>query len=271
MYRLSFGRVIARVARRLRIGWPRAYTALIGTGSYAVAGQDVTLAYTPASDTTPNQFTFTDQTGVALSTVVTSAPVTISGLSTGTSITLNASGGTIDKNGDANFLGSQIVQNGDTVRARVTSSASSGVAANCSVVASPSGVQDTFTATTTSGGAIGSPAANFNFYGSSADGGTLTIESALSVFGTKPNSPKPYFFMGTRADATASASLGRVTTYYDTAQFSFQASGGPVVSGGRMVSATATGAAGVTNEWTMGVRSDSTGSSGTDFNAYGAK
>jgi hypothetical protein len=132
--------------RRLRIGWPRQYTALMGTGSYTLTGQDVALTYTPASDTTPDAFTFTDQTGAAVSTVVTSAAVTITGITT--PITLNASGGTIDKNGDANFLGSQIVSNGDTVRARVTTSSATSTATSCTVVASPSGVQDTFTVTT---------------------------------------------------------------------------------------------------------------------------
>jgi hypothetical protein len=132
--------------RRLRIGWPRQYTALMGTGSYALTGQDATLTYTQASDTTPDAWSFVDQTGAAVSTVVTSAAVTITGITT--PITLNASGGTIDKNGDANFLGSQIVSNGDTVRARVTTSGATSTATSCTVVASPSGVQDTFTVTT---------------------------------------------------------------------------------------------------------------------------
>lgn len=148
MYFLRLGSVILRVARRLRIGWPHHYTALLGVGAYALAGNDTTLTYTPAADTTPDAFTFSDLTSVGLSTVVTSSPITISGLSSGTTITLNASGGTIDKNADANFLGSQLVQNGDTVRARVTSSSSNSTAVDCTVVASPSGVQDTFTATT---------------------------------------------------------------------------------------------------------------------------
>lgn len=134
--------------RGLRIGHPHHYTALIGSGAYSIAGQDVTLVYVPAADTTPNQFTFTDQIDVAASTTFTHAAVTLSGLSGGTFITLNASGGTIDKNGDANFLGSQILQNGDTFRPRLTSSGLAGTSTSCTVVASPSGIQDTFTVTT---------------------------------------------------------------------------------------------------------------------------
>jgi len=139
------------VARGFRIGHPYHYSAVLNQGAYTVTGQPVTLTYTPAADTTPNQFTFTDQTGVALSTVITSAAVTISGLGPGVSITLNASGGTIDLNGNGVFLGSQIVQNGDQVRARVTSSASGGASVDCAVVASPSGIQDAFSVTTASG------------------------------------------------------------------------------------------------------------------------
>jgi hypothetical protein len=162
VYCLTFGRVRAYVARRLRIGWPRQYTAVMGAGSLAIAGQDATLTYTPAADTTPNAFTFTGQTGVAVSTVITSAAITISGLGTGVSITLNASGGSIDKNGNANFLGSQIVTNGDTVRARVTSSASNSTGVSCAVVASPSGVQDAFTATTLASSSF-APLQHFSF------------------------------------------------------------------------------------------------------------
>lgn len=158
-----------------------------------MSGQAVALSYTPAADTTPNAFTFTDQTGVALSTVITSAAITISGLSTGTSITLNASGGTIDKNGDANFLGSQLVQNGDTVRARVTSSGSNSTAADCTVVASPSGVQDTFSATTLSSGTF-TPLRDINFNG-------LADAASVSSSGT---ANKRFDFWGTYSNGFGS-------------------------------------------------------------------
>jgi hypothetical protein len=115
-----------------------------GAKSTAVSATTLSVSI----DNTPNQFTFADQTSVARSTVVTSAPVSVAGLGTGVSITYNASGGTIDKNGDGNFLSSQILTNGDTFRARVTSSAALNTAVSCVVTASPSGVSDTFTATT---------------------------------------------------------------------------------------------------------------------------
>jgi hypothetical protein len=78
-----------------------------------------------------------------------SAPVTISGLSPATSITLNAVGGIgIDKNVDGNFFPSLSVQNGDQVRAFVISAGTAATASDCVVTAIPSGVTDTFTATT---------------------------------------------------------------------------------------------------------------------------
>ena len=98
----------------------------------------------PAIDTTPNAFTFTDQTGVALSSTITSAAITVSGINS--SATITSSGGTFDINSSGTFVSSGTVNNGDTVRARVTSSSSNSTAVNC--VVTIGGVSDTFTATT---------------------------------------------------------------------------------------------------------------------------
>lgn len=182
MYYISPGTVTLRVARRLRIGWPHQYSAVLGAGSYALTGNDATLTYTPASDTTPDAWSFVDQTSVALSTVIIGAAVTVSGLGPGVSITYNASGGTIDKNGDGNFLGSQILQNGDTFRPRVTSSSGFSTAVSCVVAASPSGVSDTFTATTLA-------SSSFDYYigpsGSDSNPGTQAQPWAISALNTK--------------------------------------------------------------------------------------
>lgn len=97
-----------------------------------------------AADTTPDAFTFTDQTNVALSSTITSAAITVSGITAAATIT--SSGGTFDINSSGTFVSSGTVNNGDTVRARVTSSASNSTAVNC--VVTIGGVSDTFTATT---------------------------------------------------------------------------------------------------------------------------
>ena len=97
------------------------------------------------SDTTPDQFGFTDQSGVALSSTITSAAVTITGIDT--TVSFSATDGTIDVNEDGNFQASRDVVNGDTVRARHTSSADYLTATNTLVEGGE--VSDTFTSTTT--------------------------------------------------------------------------------------------------------------------------
>lgn len=99
----------------------------------------------PDPDTVPNAFSFTDQTGVALSSTITSASITVSGIDAAATITVT--GGTYDINGSGTFVStSGTVDNGDTVRARHTSSASYSTATN--TVVTIGGVSDTFTSTT---------------------------------------------------------------------------------------------------------------------------
>jgi hypothetical protein len=97
------------------------------------------------SDSTPNQFTFTDQTSVALSSTITSAAITVSGINTTSAITVT--GGTYDINGSGSFTSSAgTVSNGDTVRARHTSSGTNSTATNTTVTIG--GVSDEFRSTT---------------------------------------------------------------------------------------------------------------------------
>lgn len=99
----------------------------------------------PPDDTTPNAFSFTDQTGVALSSTITSAAITVAGIDAAATITVT--GGTYDINGSGTFVSTPgTVNNGDTVRARHTSSASYETATN--TVVTIGGVSDTFTSTT---------------------------------------------------------------------------------------------------------------------------
>ncbi len=120
-------------------------------------GFSSTLSATPAAlvmipraatfpnDTTPNDFTFIAQTNVALGATITSAAITVSGINAAATITV--SGGTYDINGSGNFTSaSGTVVNGDTVRARHTSSASNATATN--TVVTIGGVSGTFTSTT---------------------------------------------------------------------------------------------------------------------------
>jgi hypothetical protein len=104
-------------------------------------------------DTTPNQFTFTDAFNEPVAQTVTSAPVTISGLATGVSVTANATGGTIDVNGDGNFQATRTVTNGSQIRARRLSA--NNPTSTVGVTVNISGVIDTFDITTAA--AVGVP------------------------------------------------------------------------------------------------------------------
>ena len=111
-------------------------------------------AQSAGSDTTPDQFSFSDQSGVALSSTITSAPTSpITGIDT--TVEFTATGGTIDVNGDDDFQASRDVVAGDTLRARHTSSASYLTAVNTLVEGG--GVSDTFTSTTTPDPSLSEP------------------------------------------------------------------------------------------------------------------
>lgn len=96
------------------------------------------------ADTVPDQFSFTDQSGVALSGTITSTTITVTGIDA--TVTASATGGTIDVDGDGNFQTSRDVVNGSQVRARHTSSASYLTATH--TIVTISGVSDIFTSIT---------------------------------------------------------------------------------------------------------------------------
>lgn len=107
----------------------------------AVGTQEVVID----DGTAPDAFAFTDQTDVELSTVCTSAPVTIEGIEAANS-PITISGGTYSINAGAFTSDAGTVEDGDEVRVRVTSSGSyaTGVTATVTI----GGVSDGFTATT---------------------------------------------------------------------------------------------------------------------------
>jgi hypothetical protein len=99
---------------------------------------------TIASDTTPNAFSFTDQTNVALSTPIISNTITISGIDTASPLTIT--GGQYSINGGAFASAATTVVNGNTVAVRVTSSGTNSTAVSATLTIG--GVSDTFTVTT---------------------------------------------------------------------------------------------------------------------------
>lgn len=98
-------------------------------------------------DTTPDQFSFTDQSGVALSSTITSAPVTITGIDAPADIEVSGDASSeYNINGGAWTAVAGTVDSGDEVRARHTSSASYLTVTN--TIVTIGGVSDTFASTT---------------------------------------------------------------------------------------------------------------------------
>jgi hypothetical protein len=93
-------------------------TVVVGTveGSWGVS--------TVGADTVPNAFSFTDRTGVAKNTLITSNSITITGVNASTPVSVSG-GGTplISINGGAWVTGGNI-SNGQTLQVRLTSSSS---------------------------------------------------------------------------------------------------------------------------------------------------
>ncbi len=113
------------------------------------------------TDTTPDAFTFTPQTGVARNTQITSSPITVAGINSAADVTV--SGGTWNKNGGAYSSAAGTVVLGDVVRVRQTSSASYSTATTATLTIG--GVSAIFSATT-----LANPALAFNWYVSSTIG-----------------------------------------------------------------------------------------------------
>jgi len=125
-------------------------TATVTTLSVGgVTGTFSSTTAAPPPDTTPEAFAFADRTGVALSAVVTSAPVTITGISAPAAVSV--AGGTYAV-GCAEPFGSTpgTVTGGQVVCVRHTSPATNGAATNTTLTVG--GISDTFTSTTVGAG-----------------------------------------------------------------------------------------------------------------------
>lgn len=116
-------------------------TVVVSHGSIKIDSITVT---TIAPDTTPDAFSFVDTTGVALSTSIESAAITVAGINAAAPISV--SGGEYSINGGAWTTANGTVSNGQSVKVRHTSSASNSTATN--TVLTIGGISDTFTSTT---------------------------------------------------------------------------------------------------------------------------
>lgn len=121
-----------------------------------------------ADDTTPNQFTFTDQSGVALSSTITSAAITVTGITAAAAITV--SGGLYSINGGDFTADAGTVDNGDEVQVQHTSSDAYLTATD--TVLTIGGVSDTFRSITRTEPAAGG-----------ASGNQIARQGGMMVFG----------------------------------------------------------------------------------------
>jgi hypothetical protein len=131
------------------------------------------------SDTTPDAFSFTDQTDVALSTLTTSNTLTITGMDAGTAISV--SGGEVSINSGAFTSTSTTINPSDTVQLRVTSSASNSTATNVTLTIGTE--SDIWTVTTVAGASDTTPDA-FSFTDQTDVAlSTLTTSNTITVTG----------------------------------------------------------------------------------------
>ena len=105
---------------------------------------DTFTSTTAPADTIPQGFTFTDVTGVALSTIQTSSAITVSGINSPSTISVTGGEYSIDGAAYTNVAGT--INNGQAVTVQHTSSAN--VSSMANTVLTIGGVDDTFTSTT---------------------------------------------------------------------------------------------------------------------------
>ena len=165
---------------------------------------------TPSVDTTPNAFSFVDQNGVALSSVVTSAPVTITGIDSPAAVTVSGTGGTYSVGCTTTYINtSSTIVNNETVCVRHTSSSSPSTTVN--TLLTVGGVSDTFSSTTAaSGGADTTPDA-FSFTDKTGVAlATQVTSDPITITGI--NAPATVTVSGTGG----MYSVGCTATYIDT-------------------------------------------------------
>ena len=165
--------------------------SLDGGGSFSALGASGPLMIQvdgTSPDTTPDPFSFVDQTNVALNSTITSAPITVSGVDSPTPISVV--GGLYSINGGGFTAAAGNVNNGDMIRAQHTSSAAFSTSVDTTVTIG--GVSDTFTSTTVAMDTTPDP---FSFVDQTNVALSSTITSApIAVSGI--NSPTPISVVG---------------------------------------------------------------------------
>lgn len=209
--------------------------ARMATGGMFAGGEMVSFTFTVTasgvSDTTPDPFTFTDQTNVALSTIIESNTVTISGIDTVTPISVTGGEYAVDAgSGFGAFTStSTTVVDGDQVKVRHTSSSSYNTIVTTTLTVG--GVSDTFTTTTVNASShptqnkigILLPNSTSPKYDSLYPNGDRVVSGSgtdnhiVSGFGTKSSVSKFEDFES-RTTGAATSPVGEINLSLDTGQ-----------------------------------------------------
>jgi len=108
---------------------------------------DTFTATTLAADTTPDAFSFIDQSAAASNTLVYSNIITIAGINASTTASISGNSAEMQVNNGSYTSSNQSISNGDTIRLRMTSSSTAG--GTVSTTLTIGGVSDTWSVTTT--------------------------------------------------------------------------------------------------------------------------
>ncbi|MDD2925569.1 DUF1566 domain-containing protein, partial [Rhodoferax sp.] len=133
----------SNLAWGVEFGWGSIFSELRNNG-YRLRLVRGTQSFVP-SDTTPDAFSFTAQSGVARSSLISSNTITVAGLDAPASIAISGGDYQIDNGGWTNSAG--VVSNGQTVTVRHTSSASANTTVTTTLTIG--GVSASFSTTTT--------------------------------------------------------------------------------------------------------------------------
>lgn len=145
-------------------------SANYGTSTNAtitIAGvSDTFTATTIAADTTPTAFTFTDQSTAAANTLVYSNIITITGINTSVTASISGNSAEMQVNSGSYTSSNQTINVGNTIRLRMTSSATAGATVNTTLTVG--GTSDTWSVTTTTATllwSVGLTLGSFSAYG----------------------------------------------------------------------------------------------------------
>ena len=188
--------------------------AWYGSGTFSCT--DGTFNYTSgtctqqtACDTTPDTFSFTDAANVEHSTLATASAITITGINTGTLVSVSGGGAEVSINGGI-WTTSGTIMNGQTLAVRLTSSAAFATAINTAITVGS--ITDTWSVTTRAGNSCPLPWGGTIAHGAS----TMAYQVASVACGGSCNSAGRSCSDGVLSNAGydyASCSVGNCLTW----------------------------------------------------------